>query len=97
MSSHRRVRWTFALLVGLTVVAVGALSRALTLPASPTAAILVVVSSLFALITGGLALRILVALDRRQGDLTKTDHGAPLEIDERGGNRKRQHDSTARR
>lgn len=65
MSPQRRVRLTFALLLGLTVAAVGLLGRAVAWPASPIVGLTVAVSSVVAAVSGGLALRILMTVDRR--------------------------------
>ena len=65
MTAQRRVRLVFTALVAIAVVAVGVLGRALGWPASPAAGLTVAASGLVALVAGGLALRILVAVDRR--------------------------------
>lgn len=66
MSPRRRVRLTFAALVTVSVVAVAILGRALAWPASPTAGLAVATSGLVAAVFGGLALRILVVVDRNR-------------------------------
>jgi len=66
MTPHRRVRLTFAALVTVSVVAVAVLGRALSWPASPTAGVAVAASGLVAAVSGGLALRILVVVDRNR-------------------------------
>jgi hypothetical protein len=60
----RRVRLTFAVLVGAAVVAVGVLGRALTWPSSPATGLFVAASGVVAAVAGGLAVRILVVIDR---------------------------------
>ena len=65
MTPQRRVRLTFHLSLGVAVVAVGILGRALAWPASPAAGIAVAASGVIAVASGGLALRILVVVDRR--------------------------------
>ena len=73
MSSLRRVRLTFGVLVVVAVLGVGILGRALTWPPSPAAGIAVALSGLLAAAAGGLALRILVVVDRgRPGPGTDT-------------------------
>lgn len=64
MTPQRRVRLTFGILVGVTIVAVGVLGRALAWPASPVTGLTVAASSLAAVAAGGLALRILLVVDR---------------------------------
>lgn len=64
MSAVRRVRLTFASLLTAAVLAVGLVGRALAWPPSPTAGIAVAIGSIVAVVSGGLALRILVVLDR---------------------------------
>lgn len=64
MTSQRRVRLTFAVLLTVAVAAVGILGRALASPASPAAGVAVAASGLIAVVTGGLALRILMVVDR---------------------------------
>ena len=65
MTPQRRVRLTFALLVTAAVVAVGVLGRAATWEASPTTGLAVAASGVVAVVAGGLALRILLVVDRR--------------------------------
>ena len=65
MSPQRRVRLTFAVLLGLTVAAVGLLGRAVAWSASPIAGLTVAASGVVAVVSGGLALRILMTVDRR--------------------------------
>lgn len=62
---HRRVRLTFAALVAAAVLAVGILGRALAWPASPGTGLAVAASGVVAVAAGGLALRILLVVDRR--------------------------------
>lgn len=64
MTPRRRVQLTFAALLATAVVAVGILGRALAWPASPATGIAVAASGLVAVVAGGLALRILVVVDR---------------------------------
>ena len=66
MTPQRRIRLTFAILVAVTIIAVGVLGRALTWPASPSAGLAVVASGLTAVVTGGLALRMLMVVDRNR-------------------------------
>lgn len=63
-TSLRRVRLTFAALVGVTVVAVGVLGRALAWSASPATGLAIAASGVAAVVAGGLALRILLVADR---------------------------------
>ena len=65
MTPQRRVRLTFAVLVALTVAAVGLLGRAVAWPASPIVGLTVAASGVLAVVSGGLALRVLMAVDRR--------------------------------
>jgi len=65
MTPQPRIRLTFAVLLTTAVVAVGILGRALAWPASPAAGVAVAASGLVAVVAGGLALRILVVVDRR--------------------------------
>jgi len=65
MTPQRRVRVTFAVLLTAAVVAVGILGRALAWPASPAAGVAVAASGVVAVVAGGLALRILLVVDRR--------------------------------
>ena len=64
MTPLRRVRCTLGGLVVITVVAVGVLGTAIASPASPAAGAAVAGSSIVVLVAGGLALRILLVLDR---------------------------------
>ncbi|MBI2708106.1 MAG: hypothetical protein HYX34_00165 [Actinobacteria bacterium] len=64
MDPLRRVRLTFAVLLAVTVAAVGVFGRAVTWPAAPSTGVAVGLSGAVALVAGGLALRVLVALDR---------------------------------
>ncbi|HEY9557837.1 MAG TPA: hypothetical protein VIR58_13955 [Acidimicrobiales bacterium] len=66
MTPQRRVRLTFAVLVTAAVVAVGVLGRALAWPASPGAGLAVAASGVGAVVAGGLALRILLVIDRNR-------------------------------
>lgn len=66
MTPQRRVRLTFGVLVGVTIVAVGLLGRALTWPASPTTGLAVAAGGLATAVAGGLALRILLVVDRNR-------------------------------
>ena len=66
MTGVRRVRATFGMLVGISIVAIGVLGRAITWSASPLAGTTVAVSAITALLAGALALRILVVIDRRR-------------------------------
>lgn len=65
MTPLRRIRFIFAILLGAAIVAVGVLGRALAWPASPTTGLAVAGSGLAAAAAGGLALRMLVVVDRR--------------------------------
>jgi len=65
MTPQRRIRLTFAVLLTIAVVAVGILGRALAWPASPAAGVAVAASGIAAVVAGGLALRILMVVDRR--------------------------------
>jgi len=65
MSPQRRVRLTFALLIVLTVAASGLLGRAVAWSASPIVGLTVAASGVVAVVSGGLALRILMTVDRR--------------------------------
>lgn len=66
MTPQRRIRLTFAVLVTVAIIAVGVLERALAWPASPTAGIAVIVSGVAAVVAGGLALRIVLVVDRNR-------------------------------
>ena len=66
MTPQRRVRLTFAVLVTAAVVAVGVLGRALAWSASPATGLAVAASGLSAVVAGGLALRVLLVLDRHR-------------------------------
>jgi hypothetical protein len=66
MTPQRRVRLTFGVLVTLAVVAVGVLGRALAWAASPSTGLVVAASSLAAVVAGGLAVRILLVVDRNR-------------------------------
>ena len=63
-AARRRVRLTFGVLVTATVVAVGVLGRAVGWPPSPATGLVVAASSLAAVVAGGLALRIVLVVDR---------------------------------
>jgi len=65
MTPQRRVRLTFAALLVVAVVAVGILGRALAWPAAPLTGLAVAASGVVAVTAAGLALRILVVVDRR--------------------------------
>lgn len=65
MTPQRRVRLTFAALLTAVIVAVGLLGRALAWPASPVTGLAVAASGLVVVVAGGLALRILLVVDRR--------------------------------
>jgi len=65
MTPQRRIRFTFAVLLAVAVAAVGILGRALAWPASPAAGVAVAASGIAAVVAGGLALRILMVVDRR--------------------------------
>ena len=64
MTAQRRVRLIFGVLVTVTVLAVGLLGRALAWDASPGAGLAVAASGLAAAVAGGLALRILLVVER---------------------------------
>lgn len=66
MTPLRRVRLTFAVAVVVAVVAIGVLGQALARSASPATGIAVSLSGLIAVVAGGLALRMLVVVDRRR-------------------------------
>ena len=69
MTGLRRVRLTFAALVLVAVVAVGGLSKALSAPSSPVAGITVAATGIVAAAAIGLAVRMIVVIDRgRDGD-----------------------------
>lgn len=65
MTPQHRVRLTFGALVVLTVAAVGLIGRAVAWSSSPVAGLTVAVSGVVAVLSGGLALRILMVVDRR--------------------------------
>lgn len=64
MAPPHRLRFTFGILVAVAIVAVGVLGRALAWPASPATGLAVATSGLAAVVAGGLALRMLLVLDR---------------------------------
>ena len=66
MNPVRRVRATLVALVAMTTIASGVAVRALGWPASPAAGGTLAAAGLVALVGGGLALRIIVVLDRHQ-------------------------------
>ena len=66
MTPQRRVRLTFAVLVVAAVIAVGVLGRALAWSASPATGLAVAASGVGAVVAGGLALRILLVIDRNR-------------------------------
>lgn len=66
MAPLHRIRFTFAILVTVAIVAVGVLGRALAWPASPATGLAVAASGLATVVAGGLALRILLAVDRNR-------------------------------
>jgi len=66
MTPQRRVRLTFGVLVGVTIVAVALLGRALAWPASPATGLAGAASGLATVVAGGLALRILLVVDRNR-------------------------------
>lgn len=61
---HRRAVRSFWLLVAASVVATGGLTSALAAPASPFTGIRVAVSGLILVLSVGLAIRVMAALDR---------------------------------
>jgi len=65
MTPLHRIRFTFGILVAVAVLAVGVLGRALAWEASPATGLAVAASGLGAVVSGALALRILVVVDRR--------------------------------
>jgi len=66
MAPQRRLQLTFGVLVAVTIAAVGLLGRALAWPASPATGIAVAASGVATAVAGGLALRILLAVDRNR-------------------------------
>lgn len=66
MTPLARVRLTFGVLVTAAVIAVGVLGRSLAWPASASAGLTVAASGFAALVAGGLALRILLIVDRQR-------------------------------
>jgi len=66
MAPQRRLQLTFGGLVAVTIAAVGLLGQALAWPASPATGIVVAASGVATAVAGGLALRILLAVDRNR-------------------------------
>jgi hypothetical protein len=66
MTPLSRARFTFGILVTVAIVAFGVLGRAAAWPASPSTGLAVAASGLAAVVAVGLALRILLVVDRNR-------------------------------
>jgi len=80
MTPQRRVRLTFGVLVGVAIVAVGLLGRALAWPASPATGLAVAASGLATVVAGGLALRILLVVGDAPRDIAPANDAGAVAV-----------------